>query len=84
MSETFVETPASENATQAGTLPRSQANEHIKAARCYEMAAALHHEAARFEADGDYENAEECAKQAVEHASRAMQAAQRSLGRRRH
>lgn len=35
------------------------------------MAAALHHEAARFYADGDAENALECAKQALTHGTRA-------------
>ncbi len=45
--------------------------QHEKAARCHEMAAALHHEAARFYADGDEENALECAKQALTHGTRA-------------
>ncbi len=58
--------------TQSIQKPSAEAN-HIKAARCHEMAAALHHEAARFYADGDSENAEECAKQARSHAARAME-----------
>lgn len=57
---------------QAVKRPSAEDN-HIKAARCHEMAAALHHEAARFYADGDAENAEECAKQARTHAARAME-----------
>ncbi len=55
-------------------------NDHVKVARCHEMAAALHHEAARFYADGDSENAVECVKQAIEHGSRAMQLAAKCLG----
>jgi hypothetical protein len=53
---------------------------HVKAARGYEMAAALHHEAARFYADGDAENALECAKQALTHARRADELAAQLTG----
>lgn len=42
-----------------------------KAARCHEMAGALHYEAARFYADGDWDNALECAKQVLTHRKRA-------------
>lgn len=41
--------------------------------------AALHHEAARFCEDGDFDNAAECVKQAIEHGTRAMQHAAKCL-----
>lgn len=56
------------------------AADHMKAARSHEMAAALHHEAARFCEDGDFDNAAECVKQAIEHGTRAMQHAAKCLG----
>lgn len=64
-------------ALQAAT---ASPEDHVKAARCHEMAAALHHEAARFYAGGDSENAVECVKQAIEHGTRAMQLAAKCLG----
>lgn len=80
MSESFATPQTVANTMIAATIARpNHADEHVKAARCHEMAAALHHEAARFRADGDEENAVECAKQALTHAARAQQYAAKCL-----